>query len=253
MKVELKVIEGKPLGATIPLKGPKFLIGRDVGCHLRPKHDSVGPRHCQIRLTPDSLSIEDLGSELGTLLNGRRLTPSRPVPARHGDRLQIGNLVFMVSVGDHAATLEDSGDHEPVSQAATVAGKIFQKLGPGDDLARRVGPHLHAQTVDGVPVVSIEMPHVDDQKALKTLRRELRELADQPGLSRIILSLSHVQTLCIDAADLINAFHLRLEERGVKLKLCEVLPAVQRSLEAEGVAAEVPMYLDCHDAIWSEW
>src|SRR5262245_52304058 len=98
MKVHLKVVEGRPLGASIPLSGSAFLIGRDASCQLRPKHESVGPRHCQLTIEGDRLSIADLGSEGGTLLNGRRLRPSEPAPARHGDRFQVGNLVFEVAI-----------------------------------------------------------------------------------------------------------------------------------------------------------
>jgi len=48
--------------------------------------------HAEIRLAPEAVSIVDLESANGTLVNGKRAEPLTPVVLRHGDVIQIGRL-----------------------------------------------------------------------------------------------------------------------------------------------------------------
>ena len=98
MDVQLVVVEGKPLGAAIPLKVDRFVIGREPGCQLRPKSEAVGAQQCAILQKGRSVSICDLGSPQGTLLNGRRLRKGEEVRVRDGDRLQVGQLIFAIQI-----------------------------------------------------------------------------------------------------------------------------------------------------------
>src|SRR4051812_13500931 len=74
MKVQLIVVQGKSEGKTIPLTVPVFRIGRGETCHLRPNSERVSREHVELSVTADSVSIRDLGSRNGTLVNGKALT-----------------------------------------------------------------------------------------------------------------------------------------------------------------------------------
>jgi pSer/pThr/pTyr-binding forkhead associated (FHA) protein len=250
----LKVIEGKPLGATIPVSGPAFVIGRAPTCQLRPKHESVGEQHCRLRVAEKHVSVRDLGSAAGTTLNGRKLSPSDSVIAVTGDQLKVGNLVFEVNIDapiEMVVRLEDALEDE--TPASAMANRLMQQhLADVPSSTINAAARLSLQVVEGLPVVTVLMAHVEGD-SLVPFRRELRNLAERPSLKRLILDLHKVQSLSMDGAVMIHAFHVKLKERGACVKLCEVAPKVQKILDSEGVSELVPIAFDIHDAIWSSW
>ena len=279
MKAQLLVVEGKPLGAMIPLNGPTYVIGRDPACHLRPKHESVGDRHCRLSIGDGRVSVADLGSPGGTLLNGKRIPPTQETHAGHGDRLQVGNLIFELSIfvpqtsvpipvdvsvpSDAPVIIKPTSaspysladpdvDDEFDSRAAMLANRLIQKtLGSGADPMKALGAHLRAEMVDGLPCVSIEMGRIGGDEAIIPLRRELRDLSERPGLSRVVLDFRRVRSITPEGADLFVHFLERLQAKKAKLHICEVDPGVLSVLEAKGFL--VPNFLDSHDAVWSSW
>ncbi len=48
--------------------------------------------HAEVRLADEGVTIIDLESANGTLVNGKRSEPMVPVVLRHGDVIQIGRL-----------------------------------------------------------------------------------------------------------------------------------------------------------------
>ncbi len=96
MKVQLIVVQGKPEGKTIPLLVPRFKIGRGETCHLRPNSEQVSREHAEFVVEADSVSVTDLGSRNGTLVNGRALTAAHTL--KNGDLVQVGPLTFAVSI-----------------------------------------------------------------------------------------------------------------------------------------------------------
>src|SRR4051794_4470521 len=94
--MELLVNEGKRQGTLIPVTGTVFVIGRDEACQLRPRAAEVSRFHAELKLGPGGVTIRDLGSSNGTMVNGRRLGDACPL--RHGDRLEIGPLSFTVVI-----------------------------------------------------------------------------------------------------------------------------------------------------------
>ncbi|NQT40360.1 MAG: FHA domain-containing protein [Planctomycetes bacterium] len=96
MEVKLIVVGGKSAGRELPVAGPKFLIGRSQGCHLRPRSDQVSRRHCALLLEEGKVTVRDLGSRSGTLVNGRPIT--EPMELKNGDQLKIGPLEFDVQI-----------------------------------------------------------------------------------------------------------------------------------------------------------
>jgi len=96
MKVQLTVVQGKPEGKVIPLAGPKFKIGRGETCHLRPNSELVSREHAEFSISPDEVSVQDLGSRNGTLVNGKAISGSYTL--RDNDLVTVGHLTFAVSI-----------------------------------------------------------------------------------------------------------------------------------------------------------
>jgi pSer/pThr/pTyr-binding forkhead associated (FHA) protein len=104
MDARLKVILGTNAGKEIRLLGPKFLIGRAEDCHLRPKSDLISRHHCVLLLEEHALTVRDLGSRNGTLVNGQRV--SGECELKTGDNLEVGPLKFEVSVSTLSAPVK---------------------------------------------------------------------------------------------------------------------------------------------------
>lgn len=80
-------------GAEFAL-GPELTVGRAGGCSIVLDEQYVSQVHCRIFIRDGSVFAEDLGSTNGTWVNGTRAVGQ--MPARLGDRIQVGNVVMEV-------------------------------------------------------------------------------------------------------------------------------------------------------------
>jgi pSer/pThr/pTyr-binding forkhead associated (FHA) protein len=123
MKLKLVVVEGKPRGQEISISAAKFLIGRGPECHLRPNSELVSRHHCMLVADGNGVTLRDLGSTNGTLVNGQRI--SGAVAVCHKDLIQIGPLGFrMIIEGIPAPALpkpESSVAVAAISEAAVAS------------------------------------------------------------------------------------------------------------------------------------
>jgi DNA-binding winged helix-turn-helix (wHTH) protein len=87
------------------LEPGETVIGRDPGAGLFIDDPSVSRRHARIVVTPESATLEDLGSKNGTHLGERRI--EAPVPLDDGARIRIGTVALtfrMFSLPDSTQT-----------------------------------------------------------------------------------------------------------------------------------------------------
>ena len=135
MNVKLVVVQGKPEGKEIPLRTHKFLIGRGTECHLRPNSELVSRHHCLLIIGENGVSLRDLGSTNGTLVNGQRTEGD--VLIYHEDLIQVGPLGFRIvmdPVPSAVPTTHEPAPPVPVPQPATVvaAGSKVGVIGTKD-------------------------------------------------------------------------------------------------------------------------
>ena len=88
----------------IPLVGPRFKIGRGETCHLRPNSEQVSREHAEFAIIGEVVSVKDLGSRNGTLVNGKALT-TESCQLKDRDLVQVGPLTFAVSILQDADSL----------------------------------------------------------------------------------------------------------------------------------------------------
>lgn len=96
MEVKLVVLNGKHAGASVPLSGPKFFIGRAEDCNLRPHSDLVSRHHCVILQEEGIVAVRDFGSKNGTYVNGERVRTEQTL--KPGDVLKVGDLELEVHI-----------------------------------------------------------------------------------------------------------------------------------------------------------
>ena len=82
------------LRQEIPIASAKFVMGRSPDCELPLDDEEASRQHAVLHLSAEGLSLEDLGSKNGVLVNGVRVEGT--VVVRHGDRLTIGKQVLLV-------------------------------------------------------------------------------------------------------------------------------------------------------------
>lgn len=87
--LSLRVTRGprEIVGVSVPLTGP-VLIGRSPDADLVIGDDFVSSTHAKIIPSAEGLTLEDLGSTNGTLVNGQPAT--RPLRLEAGDVIELG-------------------------------------------------------------------------------------------------------------------------------------------------------------------
>ncbi|NBO93263.1 MAG: FHA domain-containing protein [Planctomycetia bacterium] len=91
-----------PLVALIAFNGKAYrlpasttVIGRSSECDLTIKQPEISKKHCRIVIGADQITVEDLGSSNGTLVNGKPIARSN---LQNGDKLDLGGCEFQVRV-----------------------------------------------------------------------------------------------------------------------------------------------------------
>ena len=97
-------------GQSIALRiGQPTLVGRSHECVLRIRGNFASRRHCELSVSEQQVTVRDLGSRNGTLVNQVPIEGIREL--KHGDEIRIGPAVFLLVVRDAASALE-SAQHD---------------------------------------------------------------------------------------------------------------------------------------------
>jgi two-component system, cell cycle response regulator len=88
----LIMLEGDLPGQVFRLKSGRQIIGRRPECDIRVRERAVSGIHAEVIRVRDTITINDLASTNGTLVNGMRIRT--PVPLLQGSLLKLGNCVF---------------------------------------------------------------------------------------------------------------------------------------------------------------
>jgi diguanylate cyclase (GGDEF)-like protein len=88
----LIMLEGDLPGQVFRLRAGRQIIGRRPECDIRVRERAVSGIHAEVIRVRDNVTINDLASTNGTLVNGMRIRT--PVPLLQGSLLKLGNCVF---------------------------------------------------------------------------------------------------------------------------------------------------------------
>ena len=78
------------------LENDRMVLGRAPEADLQVHSNSLSRLHAALVRTPDGFKVMDLQSTNGVMLNG---VPIHSASLRHGDRIQLGDIVFIYEEG----------------------------------------------------------------------------------------------------------------------------------------------------------
>lgn len=91
----------------VDLHDGENIVGRELGVEVRIDSRSISRHHARINVSPQRVTIEDLGSKNGTTVDGRRL--SSPCDLRDGDCILFGTVRAVVRAVRPTITTETVG------------------------------------------------------------------------------------------------------------------------------------------------
>jgi len=94
---QLVVVGPEYMGRTFDLGEGRHVLGRAPESDLRFFVETVSRRHALFVVQGDQVTVEDLGSRVGTFVNGRRIETSCSLPP--GARIVIGGITMKLVKG----------------------------------------------------------------------------------------------------------------------------------------------------------
>jgi len=94
---------------TGPLKGLRYgiadtlVLGSSLDCDIAVVSSHISPEHARLELKGDELTVRDLGSSNGTVVNGKAVQVSQTL--QHEDELRLHEVVFRVTQSPQAPEL----------------------------------------------------------------------------------------------------------------------------------------------------
>lgn len=129
MMPRLIAISGMLRPSTFNLAGEEFSIGRDVNNDLTINDLSVSRKHCLVKQEAGRFKLYDLNSHNKTFIND---SPSTAQFLNHGDRIKIGNSLFIFLLHETEAT--QPADRVQLDESNLVTGTAL-KIPTADALA----------------------------------------------------------------------------------------------------------------------
>jgi len=186
MEVRLKVLSGKHAGKKIPIRGPKFLIGRADDCHLRAGSDLVSRHHCAIVLGEAYLGVREFGSRNGTFVN--QVAVKGEVELHSGDHLKIGPLEFEVVVRQSKGEVQAEPEHAGGEQYSADIGTVQDLAAGGDTEVEPPSPTEGQQPEPEAPGGPIVIPQGETKTPeRKPFRVEMPQTKDSREAAANIL------------------------------------------------------------------
>ncbi|MGH7271068.1 MAG: FHA domain-containing protein [Polyangiaceae bacterium] len=177
-------------------EGP-FVVGRSTGCELSLDDALVSRRHAVIMVASEGVTIEDLASRNGVMVNGQRISSKTPLKA--GDRVLIGSQELTLLAARPGAGRDTMGlpNRGTVPRMASVIGGASESPDvPQEDQTREDSSMVRRVTafkvLGGVADKALAMGRVDEAERLLA-----GPLADVVGACR---SKRHVSPWIVDIA-----------------------------------------------------
>jgi TonB family protein len=236
-----KVMTGYP--NSVVLESGQIIIGRLTNNHLVLSDGAVEPIHAMIEIDPETgvSSVIDMASEIGVLLNGRRIDVSANIKV--GDKLSIGDATIEVqTAADATAAKNDSKDG-----GADARGEDG-KAQPGRVSNGRV---LFTAEKDRRTGSTLEVVAFWDQSILDVRHYGGEQIAgDEPRSNKVILGNEHDGEL-IGVGPKANTRNLKLADvKGSKAVVYlndEMRARIRRGARFEQMKGPAEVQLSAND------
>ena len=111
------------LAHDLELSAGEFVIGRSTDCQLSLDDPLVSRRHAVLRIRRDGVSVQDLGSRNGVLVNGTKIDGERELTV--GDKISIGSQEMVLQNADEPNPGTKSGHEEVYRRATQTLGAAY--------------------------------------------------------------------------------------------------------------------------------
>lgn len=187
-----------------------FLIGRSTECQLSLDDPLVSRKHAKLSVTDDGVTVEDLGSRNGVIVDGTKIEGPKRVGG--GTRITIGSqeMVVLETATDRAPTMTNmqaayttfAGQNSPLPDLSAIAQAAPPPAPAGDDMTKKASAlKLLAGVAD---------------KALAMGRAEEAERILQAVLTQILEAARSGQTPSDDACEQAGRYAGRLASATAK-------------------------------------
>jgi len=235
----------------VKLDKPVLTVGRAENCDIVLSSALVSRQHARLLVTADGVSIEDLGSRNGVLING---TPSEGLTKlAEGDAVLLGEeqLKVVLLMPERQHTLREVrtadtlvGDPEGEAQEATRQGHLLELLGGVVDKQLALGHGAEAERL-----LSKQLHLTLEQAKQGRLKPELSERAagygiklagatNNPDWIVYALSVYQEQDLVMPLAMVDELYSLLRRVRGVPVDLVRTYAGALKAKEQRLSPAE---------------
>ena len=114
MEIRLAICKEGGVVRSIKIPCNPCRIGRSDDCDLQLNSRSVSRNHCELKLKQAGLTIKDLGSRNGTIVNGVPAPAGVRLLLRKNDRIKIGK--YEMKVTDEVPIVSESSEESPISE-----------------------------------------------------------------------------------------------------------------------------------------
>lgn len=111
------------LAHDLELAVGEFVIGRSTDCQLSLDDPLVSRRHAVIRITRETVTVQDLGSRNGVLVNAVKIDGERGVVA--GDKISIGSQEMLLLSADEARPNQSRANDDVYRRATQTLGAAY--------------------------------------------------------------------------------------------------------------------------------
>ncbi len=175
-----------------------FVIGRSSSCNLALDDALVSRRHATIHTARESVTVEDLGSRNGVLVNGEKI--KGVVAVTHLDRISIGSQdLVLLEVGRGRKAPRDTG----ASIKCRTCGSVVP---PEDSFCRACGAQVGPASMRTLAGQTVEMKIVEDAANPEDVTRQATGFSLLAGIADKALALGRY-----------DEAHRMLEKHLVKL------------------------------------
>ncbi len=151
----LEGVEGSVQGKTYHLGSREGTIGRKVGNYIQIIDDNISRVHVKFSGQGQGATITDQKSNIGTFVNDEKLTPGVAHMLKEGDRLKIGQAVFVFHGQANFPVNHGLTEAKIAGQAqmkkTEALGVLNWKQEVSDALMKAGGDKAKAAEIMGVP------------------------------------------------------------------------------------------------------
>jgi hypothetical protein len=108
---ELRVIRRGRQEQAIRMDFARLLVGYEADCDLRPSGSLISRHHCVFKRDEYAVRVRDLGSTMGTFVNGRRI--SSEVILNPGDEVMVADIRLFVILPESPHVVYSTVESDP--------------------------------------------------------------------------------------------------------------------------------------------